>query len=152
MRMKDVSSGQDASWFWGAMGLPPVRMRRDERESPPEVRLAAAVFEDALRCLRGNIDTPAGPRWRELTEACDWIWNEGRDSFFAFDNVCGLLGLNPTLVRRRLEKVVARQARRIDGLFPVGTANVVRLDHWRAMSKRLPSKRGAADRRPVTVR
>jgi hypothetical protein len=152
MRMKDISSAQDASLLRGSVGLSPLRPpAHGERARPAEVRLAAAVFEDALRCLAGNIDAPAGPRWRELTEACDWIWSEGRDTLFAFDNVCDLLGLNPAVVRRRLQRAVARQARRVDSLFPIGTASVVQLDNWKAMNKRLPSRRRSVDRRSVSA-
>src|SRR5215471_21855214 len=70
-----------------------------------EVRLAAAVFEDALRCVTRNVDRRSGPRWQEFVDACDWIWNERRDWPFAFGNVCGLLELDPKAVRERLEEL-----------------------------------------------
>jgi len=73
-----------------------------------EVRLAAAVFEDALRCVTRNIDRRSGPRWQEFVDACDWIWNDRRDWPFAFGNVCGLLALDPKAVRERLEELLAQ--------------------------------------------
>ena len=64
--------------------------------------LAAAVFEDALRCLMRNADAHCGRRWREFEAARSWFKDDRRDWPFAFVNVCDFLGVNAKAVRTRL--------------------------------------------------
>ncbi len=99
----------------------------DTADRSAEVRLAAAMFDDALRCITRNASSPAGAPWQGLVTACDWIWDERRDWPFAFANVCDLLGLDAEAVRCRLEKVVARRARRGHRTVPGGRATVIPL-------------------------
>ena len=117
-----------SGWVWEPAGfLPSQLVKRNACVRSAEVRLAAAMFEDALRCLTRNISTRSGPRWKELVDACDWIWDERRDWPFAFVNVCELLGLDPIAVRGRLELLVARRARRGHGIVPGRSATVLPL-------------------------
>ena len=72
----------------------------------PEMRLAAAVLEDAVNCIVSNIEARSRHRRQEFSKACQWIWEERPDWPFAFRNVCDVLGLNPTAVRERLQSVI----------------------------------------------
>ena len=117
-----------SGWLWEPVGLLPSQLaKRNACLQSAEVRLAAAMFEDALRSLTRNINPPAGPRWKELVDACEWIWDERRDWPFAFVNVCDLLGLDAAAVRCRLESLVARRARRGERIIPGTGATVVPL-------------------------
>lgn len=113
---------------WWVRRLPPTQPTTpDTADRSAEVRLAAAMFDDALRCVTRNVHSPAGVPWQGLVTACDWIWDERRDWPFAFANVCDLLGLDAEAVRCRLEKVVARRARRGRRVVPGRSATVIPL-------------------------
>ena len=81
----------------------------------PELRLMAAVLENAIECLtRGNGGGTRGKHWRAFLDACDWVANERRDWPFAFANLCDFLGLDPTAVRESLEPLIAAQHSHLD--------------------------------------
>ena len=121
------ASAKAGAALWDAAAiLPSQLLDRHTGSRPAELRLAVAVFEDAMRCLTRNVDRRSGARWQEFVDACDWIWDERRDWPFAFGNVCDLLALDPMAVRRRIEILVARQARKADRLALVKRAAPVR--------------------------
>jgi hypothetical protein len=66
----------------------------------PEISLLAAIFEDAVRCVRR---TRGGLTHRDSKDAADWIASGRSDWPFSFVNVCDLLGLDAEVVRARLE-------------------------------------------------
>jgi hypothetical protein len=65
----------------------------------PEISLVAAVFEDAVNCVRRG---SRGVTHRQSSEASEWIASERSDWPFAFLNVCDFLGLDAKVVRTRL--------------------------------------------------
>jgi len=65
----------------------------------PEISLIAAIFEDAVRCVRRG---GRGVTHQQSWEAFEWIASERRDWPFAFVNVCDFLGMDATAVRTRL--------------------------------------------------
>jgi hypothetical protein len=65
----------------------------------PEISLAAAIFEDAVRCVQR---TGRGVTHRQSSEASEWIASERHDWLFAFVNVCEFLGMDAKAVRKRL--------------------------------------------------
>ena len=65
----------------------------------PEISLAAAIFEDAVRCVQR---ASRGVTHRQSSEAFAWIASERRDFPFAFVNVCDFLGVDAKAVRKRL--------------------------------------------------
>jgi len=69
------------------------------RERLPEISLLAAIFEDAVRCVRR---TRGGLTHRDSSEAADWIASRRSDWPFSFVNVCDLLGLDADVVRASL--------------------------------------------------
>ncbi len=68
----------------------------------PELRLAAAVLEDAITCLGRGADA-RGRHHRDFFDTRRWLWDDDRSWPFAFYNVCELLALDPMAVRMQLE-------------------------------------------------
>lgn len=120
--MKGNSSLAGAERLWEpAVLLPSQFPQRNGHARTAEVRLAAAVLEDALRCMMRNVEADSGPRFQEFVDARDWFWDESRDWPFAFANVCDLLALDASAVRRSLQSIVGKQGRKADAL---STANI----------------------------
>jgi len=79
----------------------------------PERSLLVAVFEDAVRCLLKHCRATDHMQRALYNDARRWILASEPDGLYAFANVCGLLGLEPDYMRRRL---LARcKERRTDG-------------------------------------
>jgi hypothetical protein len=86
---------------------------RSKRQFDGERRLMIAVLEDAVNCFMKQIHA-TDPKARQLyVDAEEWISNEDRTWFFAFDNVCDTLDLNPDYVREGLFKWRAAERRRV---------------------------------------
>jgi hypothetical protein len=77
----------------------------------PEMRLVAAILNDAVERVVCNVGARCGTPRREFLEARDWLWDDTRGWPFAFANVCDLLGLDATAVRERLEMIIPGQRR-----------------------------------------
>jgi hypothetical protein len=75
----------------------------------PEYHLVLAMLQDAVECVqkyRFAID----PNGRELyREAHDWIASDDRKWPFSFENVCGILKLDPDYLRQGLFRWCERQ-------------------------------------------
>jgi len=108
-----------------------VRGRGSDAHSP-EMRLVLALFEDAIRSATRH---PAGRNRREHREylnARAWVQNDDRNWPFAFANVCDLLGLDASAVRRQvlLGRVVPEHnRRRRSGSGCIGTGARIRVAH-----------------------
>lgn len=99
--MRHTASAHCAARLWEPVAVLPWQWAdRRNRSNSPEMRLVAAVLEDALRSVFRNVDARRGPRRREFLEACYWLLDDSRDWPFAFANVCDLLGLDATAVRQ----------------------------------------------------
>src|ERR1051325_6380694 len=78
---------------------------RKTQFADPERRLMAAVLEDAVSCLSTKPRSCAGRKRRHYEEAHSWInATEERDWIFSFSNVCETLGLDPSFLRRGLNR------------------------------------------------
>ena len=78
-----------------------------------EKRLAAAVLEDAVHTFqrtRGSKDYHSRVLY---WEAETWFGSRDRRSLFSFENVCSILGLRSTDIRRLLQRWIER---RMDGV------------------------------------
>jgi hypothetical protein len=65
----------------------------------------AAVLEDAVSCLSTKPRACAGRKRRHFEEAHSWInAAEEGDWIFSFTNVCETLGLDPSFLRRGLNR------------------------------------------------
>lgn len=86
---------------------------RSKSQFDGERRLMIAVLEDAVNCFMKQLHA-TDPKARQLfTDAEEWIANDDRSWFFAFDNVCETLDLNPDYVREGLFKWRAAERRRV---------------------------------------
>jgi len=98
--------------LWEPAFILPSQLTPDTSHVPgPEIRLVAAVLEDALQCITKNVNARYGRRRRDFSEAYRWLWADNRDWPFAFRNVCDLLGLNASAVRQRIRRLIAAQRR-----------------------------------------
>ncbi len=78
-----------------------------------ERRLMIAVLEDAVNCFMKQLHATE-PKARQLfLDAEEWIAAEDRTWFFAFENVCDTLDLDPEYVRQGLFKWRAAERRRV---------------------------------------
>jgi hypothetical protein len=85
---------------------------RSKGQFDGERRLMIAVLEDAVNCFMKQIHA-TDPKARQLfLDAEEWITAEDRTWFFAFENVCETLDLNPDYVREGLFKWRAAERRR----------------------------------------
>jgi len=70
----------------------------------PEMRLIAAVLEDAIDCYLkyDSVSTRRGKRM--FGEAEQWIFSQDDDWFFGFENICEMLKIDPDYIRRVLRQ------------------------------------------------
>lgn len=99
--LKDYS----ATAFFEPVILLPSQLAHCSAHSIPELKLVAAILEDALLCINRRAGARRGRRRREFMDAWHWLWNDRRDWPFAFRNVCDLLGLDAAAVRQHVRHV-----------------------------------------------
>jgi hypothetical protein len=76
--------------------------------SSPELRLMAAVLEDAVATLTTDQRRCSRRQQREFNETLKWLnAAEGCDWVFSFVSVCEALTLDPDYLRRGLERKIA---------------------------------------------
>jgi hypothetical protein len=76
---------------------------RKSQHSDPELRLMAAILEDAVACLSRDPLRCARPHRKGVEEALSWIDAQGEEDWvFSFHNICESLGLDPSYLRRGL--------------------------------------------------
>jgi len=88
-------------------------------ERTHELRLMAAVLEDAIRTFC-RCSGSAGVRRRRLfRETADWFESPDVSWPFSFENICDALALEPGWVRRLLRRWQAAQTPRAQGLAKI---------------------------------
>ena len=77
-----------------------------QRKTPiePEKLFLLALLEDALSCYRKNLFARTARKHTEFREAEEWIFDTEDDRFLAFESVCGILGIEPSYLRRGLRE------------------------------------------------
>jgi len=85
------------------------RKLRRQIERPGEVRLALAVFEDAVDCLNGNEEPWKYPPRLFRWEAEQWIESRDHESLFSFERVCSILHVEAQTIRAQIRRWRARQ-------------------------------------------
>jgi hypothetical protein len=79
----------------------------------PEKRLMLAVLGDAIDCFQDNVLARSGKRKKLFEESEAWILAGDRDWVFSFENICEVLGINPTYLRHGLLDGKKRKLRMI---------------------------------------
>lgn len=75
----------------------------------PEYFLVLAMLQDAVECVQKHRFS-TDPNGRELyTDAHDWIASDDRQWPFSFENVCGILKIEPEYLRNGLFRWCERQ-------------------------------------------
>ena len=125
--VKRVATASTAAALWRpAVVLPSQVEHTNWRRRSPEMQLVAAILEDALLSIRRRAGARRGRQRREFIDAWNWLWNERRDWPFAFRNVCDLLALDASAVRRCVQRALvtrgAEQLRRCQQRTSVATA------------------------------
>lgn len=93
-----------------------------------ERRLMIAVLEDAVNCFMKQLHA-TDPKARQLfLDADAWITADDRTWFFAFENVCDALDLNPDYVREGLFKWRAAERRRVGDAAVAAAVAAVQTD------------------------
>jgi hypothetical protein len=86
-----------------AVLLPTQLLVHNGARRTPELRLVAAVLEEALQCIGRYARSRSAPR-REFREAYAWFFDQEQEGPFAFETVCDLLGLDPLAVREQVQR------------------------------------------------
>ena len=85
-------------------------LRRDAPRKGGEYRLVVAVLEDAVDCFQKYAFAVDKRGRRIFEEAKRWIIDDAKasegknDSGFSFEQICGVLGLDPAYLRRGLQR------------------------------------------------
>jgi len=70
----------------------------------PEAALMRAVLADALGCFHKGVVHPGRRVQRLAREAEEWLFNDDARWPFSFVSICAVLGLEPTYLRRGLQR------------------------------------------------
>ncbi len=109
--VRDTVTAAKGAALWRPVAVLPSQLAHNNwRQCSPEMRLVAAMLEDAVLSVTRLSGTRRGRRRREFLDAWNWLWNERRDWPFAFKNVCDLLALDASAVRRRVQRALALRA------------------------------------------
>ena len=66
----------------------------------PDKRLMLAVLEDAIACFQKYVSARDNRGKAVFREAEEWILEENSHWLFSFENICEVLGFNPSYVRQ----------------------------------------------------
>ena len=76
----------------------------------PELRLMAAVLEDAISCLSTKARSATARQRKQLADARQWFAAEDDSEWiFSFKNICEALGIDPAYLRRGLIRWAATE-------------------------------------------
>jgi hypothetical protein len=80
----------------------PQFYRANRRANPPEPERALlfAVLSEAIETFQKCAFNQSPKRQALFREAEAWIWDERSDYLMSFKNICHLMGLDPTFLRR----------------------------------------------------
>ena len=92
------------------------RLRGPERSGA--WRLVVAMLEDAIHVYRAQAGATEAHKRKLFEEAEEWIESSDREWVFSFENVCDILGLEASYLRRGLRAWKTR-ARRTPAAVPV---------------------------------
>lgn len=95
--------------------LPTQWVRSDKLDQSPEMRLAFAVFEDAVRAITHRSSLLHPRAHEEFVQARAWILDDDREWPFAFANLCDMFGLDVNAVRESLPLQWQRSSSRRTG-------------------------------------
>jgi hypothetical protein len=89
--------------------------RRANGCAHPVKRLMLAVLADAIHCYQTYVCSRGPAQRRLFVEAETWLMDRKAESAFAFETVCGALGIDPDCLREGLRRWRLRE---LDGKNP----------------------------------
>ena len=115
-RQRAMADAFDAVTLFDADGVDAAQYTDTvQRKTPlePEKHLLLAVLEDALACYRKNVFARTAKKQAAYRDAEEWIFDTDDERFLGFESVCGVLGIEPSYLRRglvewKMRKVKAR--------------------------------------------
>ena len=81
-----------------------LETQRRSHQLDPEHSLILAVLEDALSCFKDNINAQNKKKKQQCQEAEAWIFNREAESYFSFEYICEVLGLDPGYIQKHLKQ------------------------------------------------
>lgn len=121
---------------------------RTKRWRDPEVRLMAAVLEDAIHCYVKYLPAVSRKGRRLFSEVNEWFFSPDDGWLFSFENVCGTIGVDAGYIRRGLTRVKESMALQGIGLSTLASKPALRKAmkaSYRGRSKSKPGQRGRSD-------
>jgi transcription initiation factor TFIIIB Brf1 subunit/transcription initiation factor TFIIB len=82
-----------------------LQVYQSKNANAPEMRLIAAVLEDAIACYLKYYGAHTRRGKRICNEAAQWIFSREDDWLFGFDNICEMLRIDPDYIRRILRQI-----------------------------------------------
>ena len=82
---------------------------RSNTSHTPEIKLIAAMLEDAIDCYLKYCSAKTRRGKRIFTESAQWIFDRDEDWLFGFENICEMLKLNPDYIRRVLNQLAQQR-------------------------------------------
>ena len=84
-----------------------------KRKTPlePEKHLLLAILEDALSCYRKNVFARTAKKQAAFRDAEEWILATDDERFLSFESVSGVLGIEPSYLRRGLLEWMSRKVK-----------------------------------------
>ncbi len=104
-RQRAMADAFDAVTLFDADGVDAAQYTDTiQRKTPlePEKHLLLAVLEDALACYRKNVFARTAKKQAAYRDAEEWIFATDDERFLGFESVCGVLGIEPSYLRRGL--------------------------------------------------
>ena len=78
-------------------------MFKNSQSREPERRLMVAILEDAVSCLLTDLQGSNLRQRKQYEEAKAWVTtDEESEWIFSFNNICEVLGMDPSYLRRGL--------------------------------------------------
>lgn len=78
-------------------------MFKNSQSREPERRLMVAILEDAVSCLSTDLHGSNLRQRKQYEEAKAWVTtDEESEWIFSFNNICEVLGMDPSYLRRGL--------------------------------------------------
>ena len=120
-----------------------------KRFSCGEHRLVIAILQDAVECFQKHIHARDSKRRQLFLDAEVWVADEDYTGTFSFNNICDLLGMNPSYLRQGLFSWRDRERTRARTSMVEGVAPTLAADAQSAAADLDHRANGLADAQPT---
>ncbi len=85
--------------------IPVVDLQTKDTCRDPSIRLMLAILEDALLIFQRGLNSPLRSQRQQFHEVDSWIRSDDADWVFSFENICGILDIDPDYIRGGLQRL-----------------------------------------------